>query len=252
MRHVRLAIVLGAAGALATALVFPYVLALMPGIAATAAGTRFGLGTLVAAQLAQAFVLLSLLGWVGLRLGASMGLDAPILRAWVYGGRPQPSRRYTIALACGIGLATSMAIVFLDDAMRPWMPVAIAGLPPRIAAWKGLLASFYGGIAEEVQLRLFLMTVLLWVAWKTLARVRPFPPASAAWLAIVAAAVLFGAAHLPAAARVWPLDAVVIARTLVLNTVAGIPFGWLFYRHGLEHAMAAHFTADIVLHVAVA
>jgi membrane protease YdiL (CAAX protease family) len=41
----------------------------------------------------------------------------------------------------------------------------------------------------------------------------------------------------------------VVFRTLVLNALGGLAFGWLFYRHGLEHAMAAHFSADIVVHV---
>jgi hypothetical protein len=118
-----------------------------------------------------------------------------------------------------------MAIVLVDHAMQPWMPRPLSGLPPAIERWKGFLASFYGGIGEEIQLRLFLMTL---------------------------ATFAFGAGHLPAAAGVWLLDAVVIARTLLLNGIAGIACGWLFYRHGLEHAIVAHFSADIVLHVAAA
>jgi membrane protease YdiL (CAAX protease family) len=38
---------------------------------------------------------------------------------------------------------------------------------------------------------------------------------------------------------------------VLLNAVAGIPFGFLYWRKGLEHAMAAHFCADVVLHVIV-
>ena len=96
------------------------------------------------------------------------------------------------------------------------------------------------------------MTLIRWVAWKLLARRRPSPPPFAAWIAIVLAAVAFAAAHLPAAASVWPLDAVVVWRTLSLNAIVGVACGWLFYRRGLEHAMAAHFAADLVLHVAAA
>jgi membrane protease YdiL (CAAX protease family) len=32
--------------------------------------------------------------------------------------------------------------------------------------------------------------------------------------------------------------------------VAGIVFGWLYWRRGLEMAMLGHFCADLVLHVA--
>ena len=115
-----------------------------------------------------------------------------------------------------------------------------------VSAFNGLLASFYGGIAEELQLRLFLMTLMLWVV----ARVRRRMPGNAAFhVAIVLAAVLFGVGHLPAAAQIWGLDAIVVLRTVVLNALVGCVCGWLYWRRGLEMAMLAHFSADIVLHV---
>jgi hypothetical protein len=36
---------------------------------------------------------------------------------------------------------------------------------------------------------------------------------------------------------------------MVLNTLAGFAFGILFWRYGVEHAMVAHFSTDLVLHV---
>jgi hypothetical protein len=250
-RHFRLAVWLGVAGAVSTALVFPYLLELMPGISAGAAQAGVGLPVLIGAQAAQAFVLFTFMSWVGLRVGQPMGLDAPILRSWVYGTRMRFDGR-VLVLACAIGIVGAMAIVFIDHSLQPYMPPSKSGLPAGIERWKGLLASFYGGIGEELQLRLFLMTLLTWLAWKLLARARPSPPPLAAWIAIVLAALVFAAGHLPAAAQIWPLDATVVFRTLSLNAIVGVPCGWLFYRHGLEHAMAAHFSADIVLHVASA
>jgi membrane protease YdiL (CAAX protease family) len=46
------------------------------------------------------------------------------------------------------------------------------------------------------------------------------------------------------------LDAVVVARTVLLNGIAGLVFGWFYVRQGLESAMLSHFAADLVLHVA--
>ena len=40
-----------------------------------------------------------------------------------------------------------------------------------------------------------------------------------------------------------------VLRTLLLNGIAGIAFGWLYWKRGIEMAMLAHFSADIVLHV---
>ena len=53
-------------------------------------------------------------------------------------------------------------------------------------------------------------------------------------------------------ASLVPLTPLVIARTVVLNGLLGIIFGWLYWRHGLEAAMISHFSADIVLHVLLA
>jgi len=71
------------------------------------------------------------------------------------------------------------------------------------------------------------------------------------WLAIVLAAVIFGAGHLPAVMSLTALTPLVIVRTIVLNAVGGIIFGWLYWKKGLESAMISHFSADIVLHVIV-
>jgi membrane protease YdiL (CAAX protease family) len=65
----------------------------------------------------------------------------------------------------------------------------------------------------------------------------------------VLAALLLGAAHLPMAAALAPLTTVVIVRTMLLNSIGGLVFGWLYWRQGLLAAMVAHFSADVVLHV---
>ena len=69
------------------------------------------------------------------------------------------------------------------------------------------------------------------------------------WGAIAVAALLFGAGHLPAAAKIWGLEDIVVVRTIALNAIAGIAFGWLYWKRGIEMAMLGHFSADIVLHV---
>jgi hypothetical protein len=40
-------------------------------------------------------------------------------------------------------------------------------------------------------------------------------------------------------------------RIVVLNMLAGTVFGALYWKLGLEHAMVAHFCADLLLHVAM-
>lgn len=112
----------------------------------------------------------------------------------------------------------------------------------------GLLASLYGAIDEEVLLRLGVMTFLAWA----LARLSGHKPALATllmWVSIVGAALLFGAGHLPAVAALTPLTAIVVARTVLLNGLGGVLYGWLYWRYGLAMAMVAHGGTDVVLHV---
>lgn len=69
-------------------------------------------------------------------------------------------------------------------------------------------------------------------------------------VAIIVAALLFGAGHLPLASQLAPLTAAVVVRVLAYNAIAGFVFGWLYWKRGLEHTVLAHFCADLILHVA--
>lgn len=246
MHHARLAAFWTVAGVLGTLAVFPYALALNPTLIAQ---LPMPLPVLVAAQTAQTGILLLLLCWIGLRLGQPLGLDAPIARAMVYRHKLPAVSRRALAGAMLAGTAAGLLLLVLDRLLQPLMPPTIQPLPAGIELWKRLLAAFYGGITEEILLRLFVMTLIAWVIWRTAYKAQ-LPPHSIVFrAAIVAAAVLFGIGHLPAAAGIWPLTPVVIARTVALNTLGGIVFGYIYWQWGLEHCMLAHFCADIALHV---
>jgi membrane protease YdiL (CAAX protease family) len=234
---------LGLAAGIATALVFPYLLDTMPTLRTS---SPIPLPALAAVQAFQMVVLATLLSFFGLRMQPRATLDAPWLRA-LAARRPRPRVAWGNALLAGLlaGLVVAGLAVLLDPHLPPMLHPRAAA--PAASAWHGLLASFYGGIAEELQLRLFLMTLLAWLAARLSRRA---PTGRMYWAAIVLAALLFGAGHLPAAAQLWPLDAFVVFRVVALNAVAGIVFGWLYWRRGLEAAIVAHFAADLVLHVA--
>lgn len=243
----RLAFLLGGFGTVATGLLFPYVMVLMPEVFRAA---RVALPVLIGAQLAQAFVVLTLLSWIGLRLGGPLGLDAPHLRAIVGG----PGRRALVArsawLAIGLGALSTVLIAGLDLGLMPLLPAPRSPQPAEVERWRGMLASFYGGIGEEIQLRLFLMSLIAWFGWRLAGRPALASPAIY-WTAIAFSTLAFGAGHLPLAIKIWGSDTWVIVRTLVLNGIAGATFGWLYWRRGLEYAMLGHFVADLGLHVAL-
>ncbi len=247
-RNLRLAVILGLGGMVATLLVFPYIFALMPELLVRLRAASIPPALMIAAQMAQSAVLLSLLAWIGLRLGRPLGLDAPWLRAKVYGGPAVRLERPAIALSVALGLAAGVVILALDTVLRPHLPPPLSPPPSGVERWRGFLGSFYGGTAEEIYARLFLMSLIAWIAWRLTRRPRP-APSGIYWLALVLAALLFGAGHLPFTLRIWGPDPVNIVRTILLNAIAALPLGWLFWKRGLEYAMVAHFAVDLVLHV---
>ena len=112
--------------------------------------------------------------------------------------------------------------------------------------WQRFLASFYGGITEEIIMRLFLMSSLVWIGLKFSKRTEN-PHPIFVWIAIILAAVIFGLGHLPVTATLTELTPIVITRGILLNGIGGIIFGWLFWKKGLEAAIIAHFTTDIMI-----
>jgi hypothetical protein len=232
--YFRLAVFWAGIGTFTSLLAIPYELDLF---SAKLPSKHLPLPILFSLQAVQAFVLLLFAVWAGLSLGSKVGLDSPFARALVYGLPRPPWSPKRLGVAAALGAVVGVAVR------------AGLGGTPRVAAWKGLLVSFYGGITEELFLRLFAMSVLAWIAWRLFERARPAPSALVYWAANAMAALLFGVGHLPVAASIWPLTPLVVARVVILNAAAGVVFGAIFWRWGIEHAMISHFLADIVLHV---
>ncbi|MCI4568994.1 CPBP family intramembrane glutamic endopeptidase [Lysobacter sp. CFH 32150] len=241
---VRTAALWGLLAGLSAMAVMPYLMQLTP---QAFEGLRIPLPALVALQGLQAFVLLGLLSLLGLRMGHRVGLGSPLLQTWL-ARRAIPGWR-TLKPVQSIAIGAIFAVIVLGASLLldPLLPKPLHAITDTgKSALNGLLASFYGGIAEELQLRLFLMTLLV---WSFTAFGRRQPRVTTYWVAIVIAALLFGVGHLPAAAKLWGLSDIVVFRTIALNAVVGLAFGWLYWRRGIEMAMLGHFSADIVLHV---
>jgi membrane protease YdiL (CAAX protease family) len=122
---------------------------------------------------------------------------------------------------------------------------ALAGSP----AESLLTGVFYGGLSEEIMARWGLIAVFCWIACR-FAGSKDECSTVATWYAILLAAVLFALGHLPAAQFYAPLTDMLILRVMLLNTAAGVVFGWLFRRYTLESAMLSHAGVHVVMFVA--
>ncbi|MGE3953785.1 MAG: CPBP family intramembrane glutamic endopeptidase [Parachlamydiales bacterium] len=154
-----------------------------------------------------------------------------------------PFQRVRLLPALITGVAVGLLLRLLNKTV--FSGAALSIHPP---AWTGALASLYGGINEEVMLRLFLFTLVYFLFCKVFRpseRGRPY----ALWTTNILVALLFGLAHMPAAFKLLDPSPLEWCRILVLNGVAGIAFGWLYWTRGLWTAMVAHFTCDLMIHL---
>jgi len=148
--------------------------------------------------------------------------------------------------SAAVGFVLGLGAAAVDTLVRPALGEAWQRLEAHRPTGVPTLAFgvLYGGLAEEVMLRWGVMSLAA-TALAALPglrrRARAMPGA------IVLAALLFAAAHLPALSAQIELTPLVVTRTLCLNGAAGLVYGWLFWRHHLEAAMAAHASTHLGL-----
>lgn len=120
----------------------------------------------------------------------------------------------------------------------------------RNVTFSSLMASvLYGGIVEEVMLRLFSMSLIVFILWKVFYRAVPKEkiPVRIFVVANVIAALLFAAGHLPATFLTFQtVDTLVIIRCFLYNGGLGLVFGRLYRKYGIQYAMIAHAGTHII------
>lgn len=104
----------------------------------------------------------------------------------------------------------------------------------------------YGAVIEEVMLRLFLMSLIVFLIHKIFAKTQEKPVTAILIIANVIAAILFAAGHLPATLLLIGNSPIIIARCFLLNGGLGLLFGMLYRKYGLRYAMIAHGGCHIV------
>ncbi len=221
--------------------VLPYVLTIQ---GETLRQLNVSLAVLIPVQLLQSAVLFTIAIFLGLVLARKTGFRLPILEAIVaHTDFRKPLRGIPLASTL-LGIGTAVAIYTLDLVFTG-QGAGISTHQNLAPVWQKLLAALYGGISEEILLRLFLMSLFVWVGMRITGRGKPTPILIVT--SIFLAAVIFGLGHLPITAAVTAITPIVVMRAIILNGIGGVVFGWLYWKKGLEAAIIAHFTADIFL-----
>lgn len=205
---------------------------------------NFPLAVAVVLNLIQPVGLLAFAVWLGLRCAPRVGITSLIadgsLRAlWRHGRNFAPT-------GLVVGSAIALAQLGLDTLLKPYLGASWQAYTAsaRIDATGFLSGILYGGVTEELLVRWGPMSA---VAWAVL-RVNPTSLLGrkfAVWISIGVTALLFGVAHLPAVSGVATLTMPLALRTIALNALSGIVYGWLCWNRGLESAMITHASTNV-------
>ena len=229
-------------GVVSTVSALPYIFALQQSLIEQSGRSLWLVGV---ASVVQASILLAAAVFFGLKLVKAINLNPFVL---LDSSEPVKENLKRIAkLGIPIGAIVALVIKFGDFFFLksiPELKIASEAIP----FWKALLVAPYGGVVEELLMRLFLVTLFVWVFGKIFKSSEVAKNNWIMWVSIIVVAVIFGLGHLPATATIVALTPIVIARAIILNGIGGLVFGWLYWKKGLEYAIVAHFTADIVLH----
>ena len=236
------ALILASAFALAAAAT---VLLLLPSLPPEGRSLPLPLPVFCTALAVQLVVVYGLLGFVGIRLARTQGLEpVPGLTAiWNSQAARWGWRR--AAVAFGVGLGCGTLLVAAVGAIQRFLPETLPRTlhPPGIAAV--LLASTAGSLGEEILFRLFALSLLL----RVLPAGRP-----GRVLAVGISALAFAAAHAPAMVFLFggwrEVPLVSWVWLIALNGLLGVTFGLVFLRCGVVCAVLAHLGTDVVWHVA--
>ena len=197
--------------------------------------------------LAQTAVLLAVAVFLGVVLAPKVGLSAPAAEAAVMHRSVIEALRPQILPGITGGLVGGMAIAAVSLILLPHLPaefvVAAKKLSPPL-----LTRLLYGGISEEVLMRWGLMTLLVWLPYRTMQKGEGKVRAGYYVGAIAISAIIFGLGHLPVARILSPImTAPLVAYVIAANALFGFVAGYLYWRRGLEAAIIAHMLAHVIL-----
>lgn len=243
--NARVALFWSILGGIGTGLAFPHTLELNPGILEQ---VDMAIPALAAVQVFQTSFILLVAGWAAFRTGETFGLDSPVVRSLVRRTKSHAFKSGKVLRAIGIGVGIGLLSKVLDLlAFSPLLPEAKKSVQPDVSLWKSLLATFQEGITDELLMRLLLMTFMVWLLRTFFFRSAGDPPKQLFHTAIVVSALLIAVGHLPTASSVWDLTPLVVIRVLLLSMIESVPYGFLFWRWGLEYAVIAHLFTAVTL-----
>ena len=228
-------------------LVFPYAISIQSEALST---ILIPIPILLLLSIIQSTILFSIVIFIGLNLSKKLKISKILLIDIIYKKESIKNLNFFLKYSIISGLLTWLLIYLLDLIFIKLGLQIVNNID--FSFWKSFFASFYWWIGEEILLRLFFMTFVVWILSKiTKIKEKVSDNNKIMWSSIIISAITFGVFHLPIVANIIDLTPLVIIRTISLNWIWGVVFGRIYWKKSLESAMISHFSADIILHVAM-
>ena len=183
----------------------------------------------------QSFGYALILGIIGKMLAKKIGLWRKVIF----------ERRANIELIL-VSVIGGAAFVLLDYFIFSNFSEAVKNMYLEKPTFEYIMESItYGGVIEEVMMRLFLMSLLALIIQKAAKKEKINDKILIISNAIVA--LLFAAGHLPATYTMMaPVTPLMIFRCFLLNGGFGLMFGRLYRKYGIHYAILGHAGVHIV------
>jgi membrane protease YdiL (CAAX protease family) len=157
----------------------------------------------------------------------------------------QPKIKFIEQIKFGIlfGLLTGILTTVIGIIFKSSIPQDFIDLGNKIKITT--IARFgYGGLTEELLMRFGFMTLVVWLILKITKNLGN----STYWTGIILASILFAVGHFPIVFNAVQNPTIsLLTYVLIGNSIAGLFFGWLYWKKGLEAAFIGHIFAHVTM-----
>jgi membrane protease YdiL (CAAX protease family) len=251
-KDMKIALILACIGLIAGASVVPYQLEVFKATNIQqyeAIMAQFpSIGAFMAVAGLQIAIMSFLLGLIGIMLARKVNLKLDLFDFVAGKEKNLKVSKHGLIQALSVGFAVAFIIIGSDKFVFQHLLPKVTELTPSTSLKALIGGVLYGGVVEEVLLRLFLMSLTVWLLNKIASRNKANIPSWIFVASILFTSLIFAVGHLPFATSIYgELSAVMLVRIILLNSIGGIGFGYLYWKQGLEYSIVAHMFAHIFM-----
>ena len=180
---------------------------------------------------------------VGIILYDKVGLSVPTISSVLKIEQPKTKFIDQIKVGILLGLLTGVLTTIIGIVFKSSIPQEFIDIGNKIKITT--IARFaYGGLTEEILMRFGFMTLVVWIVFKISKKLN----SSTYWIGILLASILFAVGHFPVVFNaVKNPTTALLTYVFMGNSIAGLFFGWLYWKKGLEAAFVGHIFAHVAM-----